>query len=537
MRYNNTLLDGTSRWVCSQKPTNEEGKYCRGRVTQVPGQLQLEPYIHHDSWCVEIEGDEEMYRFTDSLHNTAQEDETLEATTILSMKKYGCSEHFKDRLAARSNDDSLARKINRRRNGGSLRLLNDLPFSQCELPLSFQRTISNQPFLAYDSKTNHPELRRTLLFTSTTQIQMAGEAIERGGAIFGSDATFASRSSNLGKKEGQKLLIHAYIPRHAHPSDDKERISVLIGTAYMEGMKEEDYYPVFKTLFDMLPSERRPLHWISDFELAQKNAVLRALPNIHFQFCYFHFVQMNKRAVKKLRMRHLFAQENFAAFFNEFCALPFLPTNEFYIGAAEVMNRLNFVLNRAYRESPTDLKKLLRFRDYLCDNFLARVNTSTGRRTKPPRYSPRSFSVYDAVLNGRPRTNNEGYNNGHHQKFNRGARPKLSRCIREDRKSEEKLRDAYRRSRRLGTPMLRKVGTFRWRIREVALYTHVRDYTDSPDHTEESRKLYLQGAHRIKRLYRRRPRVIREELGDADALTEEEISNIVLPGEGENFDD
>ncbi len=61
---------------------------------------------------------------------------------------YGINARLRKQLP---NDDSLVEKINRRRNHGSLYHLNKA-FSECELPLSFQRTLDNEPFLLLDYK-------------------------------------------------------------------------------------------------------------------------------------------------------------------------------------------------------------------------------------------------------------------------------------------------------------------------------------------------------------------------------------------------
>jgi hypothetical protein len=62
------------------------------------------------------------------------------------------------------------------------------------------------------------------------------------------------------------------------------------------------------------------------------------------------------------------------------------------------------------------------------------------------RFKPEGWSCWDATLKGRSRTNNrtEGLNRGWKRQHLRGAPPRLSQCIKLDRKGEEKASLRYR---------------------------------------------------------------------------------------------
>jgi hypothetical protein len=91
----------------------------------------------------------QMRNFNDELHRLAATDETLPASTAVQMAKHGKSIDF---LRMLPKDDALVEKATRRRNDGSLHQLDGLPFSECELPVSFKQTISGDPFLILDYK-------------------------------------------------------------------------------------------------------------------------------------------------------------------------------------------------------------------------------------------------------------------------------------------------------------------------------------------------------------------------------------------------
>jgi hypothetical protein len=88
------------------------------------------------------------------------------------MAKYGINARLHKRLP---NDDSLVEKINRRRNHGSLYHLNKA-FHECELPLSFQRTIDGEPFLLLDYQGKVSGALALLTFTNTVVLQVTRES-------------------------------------------------------------------------------------------------------------------------------------------------------------------------------------------------------------------------------------------------------------------------------------------------------------------------------------------------------------------------
>jgi hypothetical protein len=86
------------------------------------------------------------------------------------------------------------------------------------------------------------------------------------------------------------------------------------------------------------------------------------------------------------------------------------------------------------------------FINYYRDNFAGKSVVRNGvLMVEEPRFATADWNCWAATLEGRVRTNNynEGKNRANKRQFYKGARPKLSFCIRIDRKEEDRLRNVY----------------------------------------------------------------------------------------------
>ena len=246
--------------------------------------------------------------FKDRAHEIAAADDSIPASQVIDQARHGLAPEVLEAIAARANNDSLARMVSRRLGGGGMRLDN-VSFKECQVPASYRVTRTNRRFLAYDSALIHPELGRSILFCSPSQIAMFAEADQ-----VLSDGTFSSRPHGC----GQKFIIRATIPRQAGIlQGPNSHVEVPIATVYMERRTEKDYYHILTCLVGMLPAGCRPKHWIAVFELAHRNAVKKILPLLHYHFDYFHFCQTLVRAIRRLRMRHFYGDEEFKRLFQE----------------------------------------------------------------------------------------------------------------------------------------------------------------------------------------------------------------------------
>jgi hypothetical protein len=458
--------------------------------------------------------DEQKRLFKDRAHEIAAADDTIPAPQVIDQARHGLAPEVLDSIAADANDDSLAQMISRRR-GGGMRLDNVL-FKECQVPASYRKTRNGQRFLAYDSAVLHPYLGRSILFTSPSQVAMLAEADQ-----VVSDGTFSSRPHGC----GQKFIIRASIPRQAgHLQGPNSHVEVPIATIYMEKRTEEDYVEALRILIGMLPAGNRPKHWIADFELAQRNAVKRILPQLDYHFDYFHYCQTLVRTVKRLRMRHFYGEEAFKLLFRELCCLPFIPPAEVQDGAVEAFHRYT---GHFAELTPLDRKKVFKFLEYYTGNFMSHPN-ARGVMTRP-RYSATEWNVTESTLAGRSRVSNEGFNSGHNRKYHRGGRPRFSQCIKLDRKMEEKHRVLYERSRRLRTPVPVRGRRIRHEMKDRLLHLLVTNYSQLEERTESSRQELLREVNRIKSLYQRSigAYVV---AADATALNEQEVDDMILDG-------
>lgn len=85
-------------------------------------------------------------------------------------------------------------------------------------------------------------------------------------------------------------------------------------------------------------------------------ALTRSLPGVRYQYCLFHYVQMIRRAIKKLKMRHLYANADFKRYYQGLTTLPFLPVDEVKRALYELQGRFN---GSYHRLSELDRAKMM----------------------------------------------------------------------------------------------------------------------------------------------------------------------------------
>jgi hypothetical protein len=94
-----------------------------------------------------------MRQFKDDLHRNAAADDTAQASQVVDHVKHGKSEEL---LAKLPHDESLMKEIDRRREGGSRKKLDGVPFGKCELPPGYSKTRDGVPFLLRDVRRGRP---------------------------------------------------------------------------------------------------------------------------------------------------------------------------------------------------------------------------------------------------------------------------------------------------------------------------------------------------------------------------------------------
>jgi hypothetical protein len=519
-RFEKLLSNGEERWVCSRKKVDPDtGKYCTGSARKRPGEALLRPHIVHSPCCVAIEGDMDRREFVDELHRVASTDDTLPSSLVVDQVKHGRPIEFLQQLP---NDDSLMQKVVRRRNKGTLRQLNDVPFSECVVPQSFCQTISGAPYLLLD----HRGDGRVLVFSSHIQLTMLAEADE-----WGMDANFTVPRGVM-----QRFVIVAHVPRMA---GSRDVVPFECAVAFMERRRACDYKRVLQAIKSNLPPDRQdlPRRLIQDFEQAIMIAATSVFPQARIHYCLFHYTQCLGRAVKKLRLRNLRGQAGFDMLLKGLRAIPFLPPDETMRGALELFGRFNPFFNA---QPVVTQKKLQKLAYYFRDNFAGYYDRNAEGHAVlvEPRF-PESWNCWLASLEGRARTNNytEGKNRASKRRHYRGAMPKLGQCILVDRKEEWKSRNRFLIARARNRPITLRSGRRRATDINRQLQEQCRAYEGSAErNSREGRMKHLKLIGDIMGRYRRRAAEVTIP-ADEHALNEEEVNEVELGTPGATEED
>ena len=143
-----------------------------------------------------------------------------------------------------------------------------------------------------------------------------------------------------------------------------------------------------------------------DFETASHKAAKEVFPGIEIECCFFHFGQANWRNVVSLGFRQRYIEDlDFALKVRMVTALAFMPADKIYKGFQEVSMIM-----------PEEFQDFLKYfeKTYV---GMPKVVSNPGETIrlgwKDAKFVPSSWSVYERVLVGDPRTNNflEGWHN------------------------------------------------------------------------------------------------------------------------------
>ena len=179
--------------------------------------------------------------------------------------------------------------------------------------------------------------------------------------------------------------MHAEIHNEVHPL-------VFI---MLPNKTEETYFRMFSALIECIEFKGMTTNVTDasiDFELAARNAVLRAIGNISLHFCYFHFCQTTWRKLQQLGLATLYnTNDEFSLLSRKVNALAFLPVDDVTKG-----------LEILQKSAPN---QALPFMEYFKNTFVLGTFRKNGARSKPL-FSPCEWNVYNQVLNGSARTTN-----------------------------------------------------------------------------------------------------------------------------------
>jgi hypothetical protein len=149
--------------------------------------------------------------------------------------------------------------------------------------------------------------------------------------------------------------------------------------------------------------EADPSVVVTDFEAATMQAIKAVLEDhVATHGCFFHLTQSTWRKVQELGLSPLYRSDyEFRLFCGMLNAIAFVPL-------CDVQAAFQYVTSIA----PSVAAPLVAYFDQTYVNGTIR-STNAGDRRLPPRYPPALWNVYQATVDGTPRTNNcaEGWNN------------------------------------------------------------------------------------------------------------------------------
>lgn len=325
-------------------------------------------------------------------HTHAPDVASVAVRTFLSqLKEYatnapneGASNIVRDHVATIDNEEVLAmmperndlrRTVNRVQNKTRPPLpkrINDI-----EIPRRYRRTKTGQRFLMHDSGADDPN--RILIFTTVANMQKLAASI-----IMFSDGTFKIVPHQF----LQLMTIHGIYKGFCFPF-------VYVLTVNRTEETYSNVYTELKAFAVRHNLNLNPPHLMSDFEIANINACREAFPQAQIHSCLFHFEQSMFKNIQKLELVQYYRDLENPEIRNsllQFMALPFVPLDEILT-----------VFNELKDDAPDEVED---FVQYLERTYVKGRPARGRRRAVPPRFPPKTWCVYDLVLNQLHRTNN-----------------------------------------------------------------------------------------------------------------------------------
>ena len=190
--------------------------------------------------------------------------------------------------------------------------------------------------------------------------------------------------------------------------------------ALMPGKRIASYSRLFEILNNHAP-ELNPRTVIMDFERAPSTALLRVFPEARIQRCFFHLSQSVWRKTQEVGLSVQYTgQQEVRRVVKSVAALAFIPPTDVVAAFEEIEDEIEGM------DEEIELRQLL---DYFEDTYIGRRDRRGRRRS--PLFPLETWSVHQAVLDGRHRTQNriEGWHRALQSNFD-GVHPSVFRFFR-----------------------------------------------------------------------------------------------------------
>lgn len=233
--------------------------------------------------------------------------------------------------------------------------------------------------MLHDSGRNQP--RRILIFSTERNLNMLCNSP----TIF-TDGTFKTTPNQF----AQLFTVHAIFMNFVFPV-------VFCLTQQKDEETYREIYRQLRLLAEDFQLTLNPQISMSDFELANLNALRGSFDGISIRGCLFHFTQnIFKNAVNRgLRIPFFDLEDpNIRNQVRYLMALPFIPLED-------LMETYDML------EADFEDERVLDLAEYFEVTYLRGRPARGRRRATPPRYPPPTWNVYQSVLNRQARTNNK----------------------------------------------------------------------------------------------------------------------------------
>lgn len=282
--------------------------------------------------------------------------------------------------------NTLKRAINAEQNVTRPAIPNTL--NDVVIPHPYDKTNGNEQFVIFDNGPGSPE--RVIILSTKKNVKL----FRHSDTIF-SDGTFKSVPDQF----LQLYTLHGVF------------MGVILPLVFMlcSHKTEQTYNTLYEQLKLYAASINVPLHFqhgVTDFELANMNALRRAFDGIQIHGCLFHFGQSLWRQLvnRGLREAYLNVEEPTVRHdLLELMALPFIPLEDVVDTFDELVEEIH--------------EDVIDFAEYIERTYIRGTRARGRRRAVPPRFPPVVWNSYNLVMDDRQRTNNavEGF----HSKMNR----------------------------------------------------------------------------------------------------------------------
>jgi hypothetical protein len=271
----------------------------------------------------------------------------------------------------------LKRTINRTRNAAGAPPPNPQTRLELQMPPEYCITENNEPFLLFDSGEN---AERILIFGTRRNLAMLALSQH-----WYADGTFKT----------VPLIFEQLYTIHGIRSN-----TVIPAVFALLPNKTQDTYERLFAQLKQLEPALAPQSVMTDFERAAINAMHAEFPETQHRGCFFHFNQCIYRKIQEYGLQRRYETDpDFALTMKMLPALAFMPMGHVVNNFQRLTREVQF---------PEEALEVV---DYFEDTWIGRP-TANGRRA--PRFSLDLWNVFDAVVDGLPKTNNacEGWHRG-----------------------------------------------------------------------------------------------------------------------------